>query len=80
MLYQTRVQSERFKNTAVQYSPLIINKEKLDLFSMDTILMHPLPRNEEIHTNVDNDPRAIYFEQSRNGLYIRMALLHLLIK
>lgn len=81
VLYQTRVQTERFKdsNSNIQYEQLIINKEKFKQFSGDTILMHPLPRNEEIHTDVDDDPRAIYFEQSRNGLYVRMALLHLLL-
>jgi aspartate carbamoyltransferase catalytic subunit len=43
------------------------------------IIMHPLPRNEEINTNIDNDPRAAYFRQMENGLYIRMALIELLI-
>lgn len=79
VLYQTRVQTERFKEMVIQYEPLILNKKTFKRFSNNTILMHPLPRNEEIHTDVDDDPRAIYFEQSQNGLYVRMALLHLLL-
>lgn len=79
VLYQTRVQTERFKEPVIPYEPLILNKNTFKRFNQKTILMHPLPRNEEIHTDVDNDPRAIYFEQSQNGLYVRMALLHLLL-
>jgi aspartate carbamoyltransferase catalytic subunit len=45
----------------------------------DAVLMHPLPRVGEISPEVDKDPRAAYFRQARNGLYIRMALLHLLL-
>ena len=53
----------------------IINREVLNTFSDDTILMHPLPRVGEITEDVDDDPRAYYFKQAHNGLYIRMALL-----
>ena len=47
----------------------------LDTFSKDTIILHPLPRVVEIATEVDDDPRACYFEQAHNGLFVRMALL-----
>jgi aspartate carbamoyltransferase catalytic subunit len=46
----------------------------------DAIVMHPLPRLDEITTEVDADPRAAYFRQARNGLYVRMALLKVLLK
>ena len=42
----------------------------------NAIILHPLPRNDEIHSNVDNDRRAKYFDQVKNGVYIRMAILH----
>ncbi len=74
IIYHTRIQAERFEGDFGK-EEFIINKEVLDTFSKDTILMHPLPRVIEISTDVDDDPRACYFEQAHNGLYIRMALL-----
>ena len=74
VIYHTRIQAERFEGDFGK-EEFIINKEVLDRFSEHTILMHPLPRVIEISTDVDDDPRACYFEQAHNGLYIRMALL-----
>ena len=79
--YVTRVQKERFENKE-EYEKakgkLIINKENINLFKESSIIMHPLPRIDEISNEVDNDKRCIYFEQARNGLYVRMAILKLL--
>ena len=78
VLYMTRVQKERFFNED-DYIRLkdyyILNKEKLEKAKQDLCIMHPLPRVNEISTDVDDDPRACYFEQAHNGLYVRMALL-----
>lgn len=78
VVYQTRVQKERFKNIK-DYDKfknlLIINSQSLKLMKKDAILMHPLPRVGEITEDVDVDPRAFYFKQAHNGLFVRMALL-----
>ena len=74
VLYHTRIQSERFEGDFGK-EEFIINKETLNKFSENTIVMHPLPRNEEISEDIDDDPRAMYFKQAVNGLYVRMALL-----
>jgi aspartate carbamoyltransferase catalytic subunit len=78
VLYLTRVQKERFKGEKeylkVKDSFVIDNKVLKDL-SKKAIIMHPLPRVNEISKEVDNDKRAAYFRQAKNGLYIRMALL-----
>lgn len=73
ILYHTRIQSERFEGDFGK-EEYIINKEVLNKFSENTIVLHPLPRNEEIATDIDDDPRAMYFKQAHNGLYVRMAL------
>lgn len=73
ILYHTRIQSERFEGDFGK-EEYIINKETLSKFSEKTIVLHPLPRNEEISTDIDDDPRAMYFKQAHNGLYVRMAL------
>jgi aspartate carbamoyltransferase catalytic subunit len=74
----TRVQRERFFNEE-DYIRLkdtyILNKEKLDLARKDMIILHPLPRVNEIAVEVDSDPRAGYFKQAKYGMYVRMALL-----
>jgi aspartate carbamoyltransferase catalytic subunit len=81
-VYMTRVQKERFhdledyKRAAGKY---ILDTEKVKLMKEESIIMHPLPRVDEIAREVDEDPRAQYFEQAENGLYIRMALLFLLL-
>ena len=78
VLYMTRVQKERFFNEE-DYVRLkdryILTEEKLSLAKKDMPVLHPLPRVNEIACEVDNDPRAAYFEQLQNGLYIRMALI-----
>ena len=78
ILYMTRVQKERFFNEA-DYIRLkdyyILNKDKLKLAKDDLCIMHPLPRVNEISTDVDEDPRACYFKQANYGKYIRMALI-----
>lgn len=73
VMYHTRIQSERFEGDFGREEH-IINKEVLDKFSENTIVLHPLPRNEEISEDIDNDPRALYFKQAHNGLFVRMAL------
>lgn len=78
VLYMTRVQKERFFNEA-DYIRLkdsyIIDMEKLQNAKKDLSILHPLPRVNEISVEVDDDPRAKYFEQAKNGKYIRMALI-----
>jgi aspartate carbamoyltransferase catalytic subunit len=78
VLYMTRVQRERFFNEE-DYIRLkdiyVLNKEKMDLGKNNLIVLHPLPRVNEIAVEVDSDPRAAYFRQARYGMYVRMALL-----
>ena len=78
ILYMTRVQKERFFNEE-DYIRLkdyyILNKNKLVKAKKDLCIMHPLPRVNEISTDVDDDPRACYFKQANYGRYIRMALI-----
>ena len=78
ILYMTRVQRERFFNEQ-DYIRLkdsyILTPEKLETAKPDMCVLHPLPRVNEIAVAVDDDPRAKYFEQARNGKYIRMALI-----
>ena len=78
ILYMTRVQKERFFNEA-DYIRLkdsyILTPDKLDGAKSDLCIMHPLPRVNEIDTKVDDDSRACYFKQVRNGKYMRMALI-----
>ncbi|HBV67323.1 MAG TPA: aspartate carbamoyltransferase, partial [Clostridiales bacterium] len=77
-LYMTRVQKERFFNEA-DYIRLkdsyIVNNEKLEKAQSDMIILHPLPRVNEISVEVDNDPRACYFKQAKYGMFVRMALI-----
>lgn len=78
ILYMTRVQRERFFNEE-DYIKLkdtyILDKEKMDLAKKDMIVLHPLPRVNEIAYEVDNDSRALYFTQAKYGMYVRMALI-----
>ena len=78
ILYMTRVQRERFFNEE-DYLRLkdsyILTLEKLKNAKQDLCILHPLPRVNEISVAVDDDPRACYFKQVRNGRYIRMALI-----
>lgn len=74
VMYHTRIQSERFEGDFGK-EEYILDKKVLDTFSDDTIILHPLPRTTEISPEIDEDPRACYFEQAHNGLYVRMGLL-----
>ena len=77
-LYMTRVQRERFFNEE-DYIRLkdfyVLNKEKLSQAKEDMLVLHPLPRVNEIAVEVDDDPRAVYFKQAQYGVYVRMALI-----
>ena len=78
ILYMTRVQRERFFNEA-DYIRLkdryILDRYKMKLAPEDMIVMHPLPRVNEIAVEVDDDPRAMYFRQAQYGVYVRQALI-----
>jgi aspartate carbamoyltransferase catalytic subunit len=86
VVYQTRLQLERHegkkgkkgkkdKKISVGQSHFILDASALEVMKKDVIIMHPLPRNEELPISTDADPRASYFSQARNGLYVRMAML-----
>ena len=83
ILYMTRVQKERFFNEE-DYVRLkdfyVLNKEKMEMAKQDMIVLHPLPRVNEISVEVDDDPRAAYFRQVQYGVYVRMALLLTLLE
>jgi len=83
VVYQTRIQKERFGSRLDEYRRVsgvyVMDARAMSLMRPDAVLMHPLPRVGEITPEVDADPRAAYFRQARNGLYIRMALLRLLL-
>ncbi|EOS46348.1 aspartate carbamoyltransferase [Lachnospiraceae bacterium MD335] len=83
ILYMTRVQKERFFNEE-DYVRLkdyyILDTEKMELAKKDMIVLHPLPRVNEISVEVDSDPRAVYFRQVQYGVYVRMALLLTLLE
>ena len=79
----TRIQKERgcgekidleFMENNLYLTPEILTNAKSNM-----VIMHPLPRNNEIDSSIDNDPRAAYFRQMENGLYVRMALIQMLI-
>ena len=78
VLYMTRVQKERFFNEE-DYVRLkdfyILTKEKMELAKDDMIVLHPLPRVNEISVDVDDDPRACYFRRAQYAVYVRMALI-----
>lgn len=78
ILYMTRVQGERFESQK-EYEKLknyyILNKTKMQIANKDMIVMHPLPRVNEIDVDVDSDDRAVYFKQVRFGMFVRMALI-----
>ena len=83
ILYMTRVQKERFFNEE-DYIRMkdfyILNKAKMALAKEDMLVLHPLPRVNEISVEVDDDPRAAYFQQAQYGMYIRMALILTLLE
>jgi aspartate carbamoyltransferase len=84
VLYVTRIQKERFNNEREYFSVVLnrdhqnkycINKSTMECAKEKMIIMHPLPRLTEISTDIDDDPRAVYFQQVENGVYMRMAIL-----
>ncbi len=78
VLYMTRVQKERFFNEDdyVRMKDFyILDTKKMELAPKDMLVLHPLPRVNEIATEVDDDPRAVYFKQAQYGVYVRMALI-----
>ena len=83
VLYMTRIQKERFSSKKLYErikNSFILNEELLKKLKKRSIIMHPLPRINEINRKVDDDKRAAYFRQAKNGLYIRMAILNLLFE
>lgn len=82
LLYMTRVQRERFFNEE-DYIRLkdsfILDRKKLEFAKEDMLILHPLPRVNEIAPEVDDDPRAVYFKQAQYGVYVRMALIMMLL-
>jgi len=83
VVYQTRIQKERFGDRMDDYEKLkgvyVLDAESLKKMKPKSIIMHPLPRVDEIRMEVDADPRAAYFRQAQNGLYVRMALLTMVL-
>ena len=83
VVYQTRIQQERYTDPEVlaqiKHGRYIITNTTLATMKPNAIVMHPLPRNDEIATEVDSDPRAAYFRQARNGLFVRMAVLSMVL-
>ena len=78
MLYMTRIQKERFSSEEEynrQKDVFRLDTEKMKKAPKDMIVMHPLPRVDEIAMDVDDDPRAMYFTQAKNGMFVRMALI-----
>ncbi len=84
VVYQTRIQKERFGDRLADYEACrgvyILDGDSLRRMKPKAIIMHPLPRLEEISMDVDGDSRAAYFRQAQNGLYVRMALLTQVLK
>lgn len=90
VIYSTRIQRERGGDITLALHHMQfpgapdpfwkVNQEVLDLMKKDAIIMHPLPHLDEIAPEVDKDPRAVYFRQAENGLYVRMALLKMILK
>ncbi len=83
VLYMTRIQRERFSSEEEYQSQkgvFVLDTEKLALAKEDMIILHPLPRVDEIAIEVDDDPRACYFKQAEYGMYGRMALIVLLLR
>ena len=83
VLYMTRIQRERFRSEAeyeAQKNVFVLDREKLDRARDDMIILHPLPRVNEITVDIDDDPRALYFKQAQYGMYGRMALILLLLQ
>lgn len=77
-VYSTRIQDEYDdgeESKSIDTSPYNLTKEHLNLLKKDSVIMHPFPRRNEISVEIDNDPRAFYWKQARNGMWVRMALI-----
>ncbi len=83
VVYQTRIQKERFGDRTGEYEQArgkyIVDRSVMNCMQEHAVVMHPLPRVDEIDPEVDTDPRAAYFRQAHNGLYVRMALLRMIL-
>lgn len=79
VIYQTRIDKERLREKDIDLSIYNITPNVLMKMKKNSIIMHPLPRSVEISHDVDSDPRAAYFRQASNGLYVRMALITMLL-
>jgi aspartate carbamoyltransferase catalytic subunit len=82
VLYVTRVQKERFEDQAIYESvkgAFVVDPDVMKIARQEMIVMHPLPRVGEISVDFDDDPRAAYFRQMEYGLYVRMALLAMVL-
>jgi aspartate carbamoyltransferase catalytic subunit len=77
VIYQTRIRPERVRD-ANGLKPFAIDSSIVRRMKADAIILHPLPRTVELDKSVDSDPRAMYFRQALNGIYVRMALLTML--
>ncbi len=79
VVYQTRIQKDRLEKRDIELSRYNITQSVLRKMKKDAIIMHPLPRSVEIDHSIDSDPRAAYFRQTENGLYVRMAIITMLL-
>ena len=78
VIYQTRIRPDRLSEGTDQ-ERFAVNSSVLARMKRDALILHPLPRTVELDKTVDDDPRALYFRQAANGLYVRMALLTMLL-
>ena len=78
VVYMTRIEKEQFENNNISIEPYILNASIVSKIKKTSIILHPLPCNEELHVSVDKCVQSKYFEQINNGLYIRMALIYCL--
>jgi aspartate carbamoyltransferase catalytic subunit len=79
VIYQTRIRPERVRDRH-ELQRYAINSRTVATMKSDALILHPLPRTVELDKNVDSDPRALYFKQAANGLFVRMALLTMLLE
>jgi aspartate carbamoyltransferase catalytic subunit len=75
VLYMTRIQKERTQNN-ISYNIFSLNKKTISHLNKYTIIMHPLPRQEELSPEIDEDERAVYFKQVENGVYMNIKCIY----
>jgi aspartate carbamoyltransferase catalytic subunit len=81
VVYQTRIHPERIEDRdRGSMHRFVIDSDLLQRMKPNALILHPLPRTAELDKSVDDDPRALYFRQAKNGLYVRMALLTMLLE